>query len=277
MEQQFGGEQKPTNTSSPDSQPPLNDKPQPADAIPAEQLLLPAVSASTEHKTTPTGKTNEVEPLPLEERIARWGEVSIEDDDELFLYLPEQNITLPVDLKPDSRIFLGRPQFLTPSERQGGRLPETTIPIMTPAERRRLLERSKNIKSSVESEAKEEQKAIPWLDLEPYDGEAKGVSRKHALVERQNRLLYITDLDSRNGTRINGDLLAPSHRRLIRNGDELRLGGLVLQVQIKQPARVEELPPDQQPATPPPSPSPTDAPTDKPGESGRGDHPSELV
>lgn len=66
----------------------------------------------------------------------------------------------------------------------------------------------------------------PDLDLSPYGGQEGGVSRRHALVVRDdaNRSLYLEDLNSTNGTRINGFPLEPRRRYRLRDGDELELG-----------------------------------------------------
>jgi hypothetical protein len=269
-------EQKPVDLSSSELSPPLDKSTPPANGVPhdapADKQGEAAIPNATHH-TPPTGKTNEIEPLSMEERIARWGEVTIEDDDEVLLYLPDQTVTLLLDLKPDGQILLGRPRHLKPEELQGHPLPETTIPIMTPADRKKLLARLKQERELKDGEVEDEQehKDTPWLDLEPYQGEELGVSRKHALIERQHRLLYITDLDSKNGTRINGDLLAPRHRRIIRNGDEVRLGRLTLTIQIKEKTSLAP-PPESVPSSPP-----TNAPADTPPESGQEAHPSKSV
>ncbi len=72
---------------------------------------------------------------------------------------------------------------------------------------------------------------LPRVDLTPYDGANKGVSRKHAVIMRKvNGRLYVRDERSNNGTFLNGQRLVPSQERVLRAGDELRLGSLVIQV-----------------------------------------------
>src|SRR5687768_11051997 len=46
------------------------------------------------------------------------------------------------------------------------------------------------------------------IDLSPQGGYQAGVSRKHAIIRRRDDALYIQDLKSTNGTRINGSHLA---------------------------------------------------------------------
>lgn len=64
----------------------------------------------------------------------------------------------------------------------------------------------------------------PELDLAPYGGQENGVSRRHATITQGDRALYIEDLGSTNGTRINGFELEPRQLYRLRDGDELELG-----------------------------------------------------
>ena len=64
----------------------------------------------------------------------------------------------------------------------------------------------------------------PDLDLSPYRGQEHGVSREHAAITRGDKSLFIEDLESTNGTRINGFELEPHHPYRLRDGDELELG-----------------------------------------------------
>ena len=75
----------------------------------------------------------------------------------------------------------------------------------------------------------------PDLDLTPYKAEGCGVSRHHAQIERRDKTLHITDLDSTNGTYVNGRRLAPQQAYLLRAGDEIRLGKLELNIYFIEP------------------------------------------
>jgi hypothetical protein len=75
--------------------------------------------------------------------------------------------------------------------------------------------------------------AVPAVDLAPYDAEALGVSRLHLALRRQENTVSITDLGSVNHTYINGQCLHAHELRVLRDGDELRLGRLVLRVRFK--------------------------------------------
>ncbi len=63
-------------------------------------------------------------------------------------------------------------------------------------------------------------------DLTPYNAVRHGVSRHHCLLRRQNDHLLIADLDSLNGTFINGHRLTPRREYILRDGDRLVLGSL---------------------------------------------------
>jgi hypothetical protein len=66
----------------------------------------------------------------------------------------------------------------------------------------------------------------PDLDLSPYGGQEGGVSRRHATIIQDDitKALYIEDMNSTNGTRINGFSLEPRRRYRLRDGDELEFG-----------------------------------------------------
>lgn len=68
----------------------------------------------------------------------------------------------------------------------------------------------------------------PDLDLTPYGGQTGGVSRHHATImqDDESKALYLEDLNSTNGTRINGFALEPKRRYRLRDGDELEFGRL---------------------------------------------------
>ena len=57
------------------------------------------------------------------------------------------------------------------------------------------------------------------------------VSRLHAKLEREGAEYYITDLNSTNGTKINGVLLGANERKQIQIGDELDFAGILFRFQ----------------------------------------------
>lgn len=68
------------------------------------------------------------------------------------------------------------------------------------------------------------------VDLSSYQAAEKGVSRVHAAFEIVGRNLMVTDLNSSNGTFLNGQRLAPHQRRIVRDSDEVRLGELMIYI-----------------------------------------------
>ncbi|MBZ0292429.1 MAG: FHA domain-containing protein, partial [Anaerolineae bacterium] len=72
--------------------------------------------------------------------------------------------------------------------------------------------------------------ATPEVDLTPYAGYRMGVSRKHASLRLENNELNLWDLGSSNGTFLNGSRLTPHRPYTVRDGDEIRLGQMVLRL-----------------------------------------------
>ena len=74
--------------------------------------------------------------------------------------------------------------------------------------------------------------AMPDVDMTPFAGYRMGVSRRHAVIrqtEVENRLDLI-DLGSSNGTFLNGLRVMPNQLQRLRDGDEIRLGQMVLTI-----------------------------------------------
>jgi len=113
---------------------------------------------------------------------------------------------------------------------------------------------------------------VPDIDLDPYRGQILGVSRRHAMIIREDHALTVTDVGSSNGTFLNGQRIATGQPRILRDGDDVRVGHLTLRVFFKrrpvEPVPVVEAPaPDPEPE-PEPSAPPTDAPP-RPGHTRR--------
>lgn len=70
----------------------------------------------------------------------------------------------------------------------------------------------------------------PDLDLQPYGAEEHGVSRRHVSLHADDSTMYVTDLQSHNGTYLNGARLEPDKPYMLRYNDELRLGRMKLDV-----------------------------------------------
>lgn len=74
----------------------------------------------------------------------------------------------------------------------------------------------------------------PEINLERYDGLEKGVSRRHAAIILKDGSLNVVDMGSANGTFLNGQKLVPNQPRVLRDGDDIRLGRLVLRVTFER-------------------------------------------
>ncbi len=77
----------------------------------------------------------------------------------------------------------------------------------------------------------------PDIDLAAYNAEDLGVSRLHAAIKRMDNTVAITDLNSKNATYINGQRLHAHEVRVLRDGDEIRLGRLAVKVTFKHQIR----------------------------------------
>ncbi len=73
------------------------------------------------------------------------------------------------------------------------------------------------------------------FDLTPYGAYHFGVSRRHALLTLQDTFLYIEDLSSTNGTRINGFQLTPRQKYRLRDGDEIEFARLRVTLRFERP------------------------------------------
>ncbi len=69
---------------------------------------------------------------------------------------------------------------------------------------------------------------FPDIDLTPHNGEEGGVGRRHARILYTNGQYMIEDLNSINFTFVNKQKIAPKTPTLLRDGDEIRLGRVVL-------------------------------------------------
>ena len=68
----------------------------------------------------------------------------------------------------------------------------------------------------------------PDLDLSPFGAADRGVSRRHLQIMLHDQSLYLEDLRSLNGTRLNGFLLEADHGYRLRDGDEIEVGQIRL-------------------------------------------------
>lgn len=73
----------------------------------------------------------------------------------------------------------------------------------------------------------------PPVDLTRAGGTDKGVSRRHAVIVRRDGALHVMDYGSANGTYLNGQKLVAQQPRILRDGDDVRLGHLVIRVTFR--------------------------------------------
>ena len=74
----------------------------------------------------------------------------------------------------------------------------------------------------------------PDVDLTPFEAYKKGVSRKHAAIKIGDKNeVSLVDLESTNGTWVNGARISPQIPVPLHQGDIIALGKLALQVLIR--------------------------------------------
>ena len=80
----------------------------------------------------------------------------------------------------------------------------------------------------------EGQPILPDVDFSPYEAYSQGVSRLHASMKVNNQRVFITDLGSSNGTRVNGQKIMPNVDYPLNHGDVIALGKFKIQVLIRK-------------------------------------------
>lgn len=71
------------------------------------------------------------------------------------------------------------------------------------------------------------------FDLTPFGAYHFGVSRQHAIIKLRDGYLYLEDLGSTNGTRINGFQLTTHQPYRMRDGDEIEFGKLRTSIRFR--------------------------------------------
>jgi len=74
----------------------------------------------------------------------------------------------------------------------------------------------------------------PEVNLSEFAALDKGVSRRHAAIVRRDGSLYLMDMSSANGTYLNGQRLVPQQPRVLRDGDDIRLGHLTVRITFEK-------------------------------------------
>lgn len=127
-----------------------------------------------------------------------------------------------------TRQFVGGEGFLKPTDELG---PEHTVVFqIQDAEAPLVVQMRSQIMLGRLSESSPE---ATYINLAPYGADEAGVSRKHARLLCEGKALYLMDLNSTNGTSVNGEPLHAGVERRIRDGDELKLGQLKLYIYLK--------------------------------------------
>lgn len=72
----------------------------------------------------------------------------------------------------------------------------------------------------------------PDLDLSIYDAVEHGVSRRHAMLRPTDHQLFLMDVGSTNGTRVNGVSQGARMARALKHNDTVSLGNLHLIIKI---------------------------------------------
>lgn len=72
-----------------------------------------------------------------------------------------------------------------------------------------------------------------YIDLSPFGAQERGVSRIHAQIHMDDDILYVTDMDSTNGTYLDGIKIQPHQAEKLRQGSELLLARMHIQILYK--------------------------------------------
>ncbi len=81
----------------------------------------------------------------------------------------------------------------------------------------------------------------PDVDLTAFSGYRMGVSRRHAVIRfNESKQLDLLDLGSSNGTFLNGSRLIAYKPYRVRDGDEIKLGQLIMRAYFQPPRDKEK-------------------------------------
>lgn len=167
-----------------------------------------------------TGGSLQTDPLPEEElptsKASPWANVPVTD--------PHDTSPIPAPV-PKIR-------------RQPPKIEETDTTPSGPL-RIRVMPSGREVRVSFISEAyigrlDADHDIFPDLDLTPDAKPEDGVSRRHCKVHRRGSIYLVEDVGSANGTFLNGLRLNPHLLHVLKNGDELQLGRIKLEIIIKE-------------------------------------------
>jgi hypothetical protein len=83
----------------------------------------------------------------------------------------------------------------------------------------------------------------PDIDLGPYGGAEYGVSRQHLGLYVEDNALMLMDLNSGNGTQLNGKPMEPNKPCKLGKEDDLHLGHMLLEIRVVVSPIIEEAKP----------------------------------
>ncbi len=130
----------------------------------------------------------------------------------------------PAPARPDATPAAARPAELPPAT---GDAP--ALRVRLPHHNAELIVRGALIPGG---RADPDGSAAPELDLTPFEGQERGVSRRHATIQWVEGGYVIIDQHSTNGTWLNGVRLVAGYAYQIPPGAGVRLGGLLVQLSI---------------------------------------------
>jgi pSer/pThr/pTyr-binding forkhead associated (FHA) protein len=149
-------------------------------------------------------------------------------------------------VEPVSEIFETPTGVKAPEVKHDGELADQPIPAETEAEngpvsfklRLRIEDAGATLAVTLTDEAiigrrDAESNEAPDIDLTSLGGYQRGISRNHAALHVQDNQVCLTDLGSHNGTYLNGHRIPTRQTALVSDGDEMRLGQVVLHITIE--------------------------------------------
>lgn len=96
---------------------------------------------------------------------------------------------------------------------------ESSIPIVKEVKAELVVGRADNVTDY-----------LPDIDLTPHGAYRLGLSRRHAIILCEDNQILVKDLNSRNGTFVNGIIVPGGGTQVVHHGDEIRFGNLLMRV-----------------------------------------------
>lgn len=145
---------------------------------------------------------------------------------------PQQYTPPPQQYTPPQQQYVPTPQQYVPPQSQYGQPPQQFGGVVVG----RLVVQSSNTSIPIPQGKTEViigredpvSNVFPEVNVDPFGGHDAGVSRQHAKLVMQNGRLMLIDMNTANGTFVNKQKLAPNTPHPVNNGDELRIGGMIL-------------------------------------------------